>query len=122
MKSEGVFGILQLQRLKSKDLGITSDNRRNWKAHVGPLMQNSSYMLSNLKLRRDKLTEKHFTLVATAQCNGVLHYACQVWNTDQLHVTLKRKLDVAHYKLVRAVIRDYRRMYPRKMLNLIARA
>ncbi len=85
-------------------------------------MQKSSYMLSGLKLLCDKLTEKQFTVVTTAQYYGVLKYACQVWNLDRLHGTLKSKLDVAHYKLLRVIIRDYRRLYPREMLDLIGRA
>ncbi len=40
-----------------------------------------------------------------------------------MHVfTFRRRVDVAHYKLVRVIIRYYKRLYPRDMLNLIGRA
>ena len=41
-------------------LEITFNNKLNWKAYVESLMQKSSFLLSGLKLLRNKVTEKQF--------------------------------------------------------------
>ena len=85
-------------------------------------MRKSSMMMSGLRIIRSKLTEDQFLKVATAQYYRVINYACQVWSTPSLNGILKKKLDVAHYKLLRLTIQDYKKDYPREMLDLIGRA
>ncbi len=105
-----------------KVLGMTFDGKMDWSTHVAQTMRKSSMMMSGLQIIRSKLTEDQFLMVATAQYYGVINYACQVWSTPSLNCILKKKLDVAHYKLLRLAIQDYKKDYPCEMLDLIGRA
>jgi len=58
--------------------------------------------------------------VVTAQYFGVINYAIAVWY-DALTKKEKQRMDVLHYKALRVVIKDWERLYPREILDLIGR-
>ena len=45
-----------------------------------------------------------------------------MWSTPSLNGVLKKKIDVAHYKLLRLAIQDFKKDYPREILDLVGRA
>jgi len=58
--------------------------------------------------------------VITSQYFGKLYFAIAVWHSS-LTVKLQNKLEILHYKALRVAIRDYERLYPREMLDLLGR-
>lgn len=104
-----------------KILGITFDFDLSWRTHMDNLMKKSQRMISGLKIIRHALTESQFTTVATSQYFGSLYYGLPVWYDCLLKVH-QQKMDVLHYKLLRIIVKDWRRIFPRDMLDTLGRA
>ncbi len=105
-----------------KIMGIKFDENLEWGHHMENLTKRSNIMLSGLKTIRHKLTEKQFMQIVTSQYYGVINYGIPVWYTPVLKDKHKQRLQVLHYKPLRIAIKDYERLYPREMLDLIGRA
>jgi len=105
-----------------KVLGVTFDNRLHLDAQLSNVMKKAQRMISGLKVIREKLSEEQFLRVATAQYYSAMYYGIQVWLNDSSVKSQKEKLNVLHYKLLRVALMDWKRDFPREMLDLLGRS
>jgi len=103
-----------------KVLGVQFDHDMSWTSHVETLTKNSLRMISGLKVIRRSLSQDDIMKVITSQYFGRLYYAIAVWHSS-LTVKLQNKIEILHYKALRIAIRDYERLFPREMLDLLER-
>jgi len=103
-----------------KVLGIHLDYDMSWKTHVQNLTNRAQKMISGLRIIRRTLSQEGIMKVATSQYYGCICYAIAVWY-PALTVKFKKKLEILHYKVLRVVIRDWMRIFPKEMLDLLGR-
>jgi len=104
-----------------KVLGVLFDHQLSWSSQMEVIVSKANKMASGLRVIRGSLTQDQFLKVATAQYFGGIYYGLPVWY-DPLTIKLKKKLDVLHYKALRIAVKDWRRIYPNDMLDLLDRA
>jgi len=103
-----------------KVLGIHFDNDMSWKTHISNVSNRAQKMIRGLKVIRRTLNQEDIMKVITSQYYGSIYYALAVW-FPTLIVKFKQKLDILHYKVLRVAIRDWMRLFPREMLDLLGR-
>lgn len=103
-------------------LGMHMDNQMNWSEHVSKTINKLNRLSSGLKFMRRRLTEDQFLKVITSQYYGLCYYGCQVWLGDHTRRMDLKKLDSAHYRMLRIIKQDYRRKIGRHELDQIGRA
>jgi len=103
-----------------KVLGILFDFDMSWTSHVSTLTTKAQRMASGMKIIRRTLNQEEIPEVITSQYFGCIFYAIAVW-LPMLSANLKKKIEMLHYEALRIVIKDWMRIYPRDMLDLLGR-
>jgi len=103
-----------------KVLGVLFDYDMSWTSHVSTLTIKAQRMATGMKILRRTLNQDEILKVITSQYFGCLFYAMAVW-FPSLTVKLKKKIEMLHYKALRIVIKDWQRIYPKEMLDLLGR-
>jgi len=92
----------------------------SWKTHLSTLAGKAQKMINGLRILRRTLNHDEILWVITSQYYGRLFYAIAVWYSA-LTIKMQNRLDILHYKTLRVAIKDYIRIYPREMLDLLSR-
>jgi len=109
-------------RKEMKVLGVTFDNTLHWDQQVENVTKKAQQMISGLRTIRPKLTEDQFIRLSTAQYYGTIYYRIQTWLSKANIKKHTDRLSVLHYKLLRLAVGDWRREFPRAMLDTLGRA
>jgi len=104
-----------------KVLGVTFDHRLNWTKQVDKVIEKGRKLNSGLKFIRKKLNKEQFLKVLTSQYYGTCFYGCNVWMAKNTYKDVRR-LNALHYRSLRIVAKDYKRIMSRQKLDEIGRA
>jgi len=115
---------VDLEEIKAQNsikiLGIQFDHDLGWNTHIGLLNEKARKMINGLKVIRRSLNQDDTMKVITSQFYGRLFYGISVWH-PALTVKQQKKMDILHYKALRVAVKDYMRIFPREMLDLLGR-
>jgi len=105
-----------------KVLGVYFDEHLTWKEHVEKTLSKMSRLTAGLRFLRKRLSKTQFLNATTSQFYGTLYYGCQVWLGYHTRMSLIRKLNSIHYKVLRIVEHDWKKKKKRHELDKIGRA
>jgi hypothetical protein len=88
---------------KMKVLGITFDDKLQWKEHIDNTVKRTNRLMHGLKHVRKYLDAKQMSQVTTAFYFSVLYYGCETWYHRHLSFHLKQRVRSCHYRALRLI-------------------
>lgn len=105
---------------KMKALGVIFTPSLDWRAHVDAALNKSAHTIKRIRYLSKWLTGEELLQLVTSQYMSLVFYAAPLWIGNLSSLSWKR-LNSAHYRALRAALRDFRKKKKRKDLDKISK-
>jgi len=119
--SLSVNGTIVNHKPTMKVLGLTFDSHLNWNAHLDKIKQKARFSLHKMKFLRKYLDQSQMKKVITSHFFGTIYYGAPIWMTEVSSSRVWNTLNVLHYKALRTVCSDFRKLKSRRELDTIVK-
>jgi len=104
-----------------KVLGLMFDSNLKWETQMDKIKNKARYILLKMRFLRKYLNAADMKKVVTSHFFGSIYYGAPIWLNENTPSSTWKLLNLLHYKALRIVCADFRRLKSRNELDLTVR-